>query len=79
MFNGQRKKEGGQSSCAVISIFFYLQFPKLLSFNSEKENDEADSIDTPSTIRKASSVTNLAEMASNKRKSSVKRFTTLKN
>ena len=46
----------------------------MLYFHSEKENDEADSIDAPSAIRKASSVTNLAEMDSNKRKSAVKTF-----
>ena len=44
----------------------------MLSFYNDKENDETDRLSTPSTVRKATSVTNLTIMDPNKRKSSVK-------
>ena len=44
----------------------------MLSFYNDKEKDETDQSSTPSTVRKATSVTNLTIMDPNKRKSSVK-------
>ena len=44
----------------------------MLSFYNDKEKDETDQLSTPSTVRKATSVTNLTIMDPNKRKSSVK-------
>ena len=44
----------------------------MLSFYNDKEKDETDRVSTPSTVRKATSVTNLTIMDPNKRKSSVK-------
>ena len=43
----------------------------MLSFYNDKEKDETDQLSTPSTVRKATSVTNLTIMDPNKRKSSV--------
>ena len=44
----------------------------MLSFHIEKEKDDADSVCTPSTVRKANSATNLTLLDPNRRKSSVK-------
>ena len=44
----------------------------MLSFYNDKEKDETDQSSTPSTVRKATSVTNLTIMDPNKRKSSVR-------
>ena len=44
----------------------------MLSFYHDKEKDETDQSSTPSTVRKATSVTNLTIMDPNKRKSSVR-------
>ena len=44
----------------------------MLSFYIDKEKEETDVTSTPSTVRKATSITNLTAMDLNKRKSSVK-------